>query len=102
MKNNSNNTNNVNNIKVIYYAVLDISGFTPFEKSVLEHGGFIGIKKHKFGWAKQITPEVVEYAKANKTIKINVYPDNDCYNFIDDYKVKSIRSFTTIQETITL
>lgn len=102
MKSNSNNTNNVNNIKVIYYAVIDISEFTPFEKSVLEHGGFIGVKKYKFGWAKQITTEEVEYVKVNKTIKIKVYPDNDCYNFYGDYKVKNIRQFTTIHETITL
>lgn len=102
MKSNSDNTNTVNSIKVIYYAVIDISEFTPFLKSVLKHGGFIGVKKHKFGWAKQITAEEVEYIKTDKSIKIKVYPDNDCYNFYDDYKVKSICSVTTIHETISI
>lgn len=102
MKNNSNNTNNVNSIKVIYYAVIDISAFTPYERLVLERGGFIGVKKYKFGWVKQITAEEVEYVKANKSIKIKVYPDNDSYNFYGEYKVKNIRQFTTIHETISI
>lgn len=102
MKDNSNNTNQVNSVKVVYYAVIDISEFTPYERIALQRGGFIGVKKYKFGWVKEITAKEVEYVKANKTIKIKVYPDNDCYNFIGDYKVKSIRSFTTIHETIAL
>ena len=102
MKSNSNNTNKVNSVRVVYYAVIDISEFTPYERITLQRGGFIGVKKYKFGWVKEITAEEVEYVKANKTVKIKVYPDNDCYNVYGDYKVKSIRSFTTIHETIAL
>lgn len=77
------------NIK--YYAVLDTSKFTKFQFEVLKRKGFIGVYKHKqLGWVKPITADEVETIKPTRKISINVWPDNDCYNFWEDYDVKRI------------
>lgn len=83
------------NIK--YYAVLDTSNFTKFQFDVLKRKGFIGVYKHKqLGWVKDIGEDEIETIKSTHKININVWPDNDCYNFWSDYDVKRIVEERTI------
>ena len=83
--------------KCNYYAVLDTSVFTKFEFEVLQRKGFVGIYKHaRLSWVKRITADEVESIKPTHKININVWPDNDCYNFWADYGVKRIVEERTI------
>lgn len=83
--------------KCNFYAVLDTSAFTKFEFEVLRRKGFVGIYKHaRLGWVKRITSDEVEAIKLTHKININVWPDNDCYNFWKEYDVKRIVEERTI------
>lgn len=50
----------------------------------------------QIGWVKDIGEDEIETIKSTHKININVWPDNDCYNFWSDYDVKRIVEERTI------
>lgn len=79
------------NEEVHYYGTIDTSGWNKFQQSWLTNKKIESVIKHKhLGYCAKIYPQEVESIKNKMTISLTVWPDNDCYNFTEEFKLKGI------------
>lgn len=84
-----------------YYIKLNTSNWNSYQKSWLKYRKIVGLKKHKkFGYVIRVKPEDVETIKTTRRINVNIYPDNDSYNFWQEYDVEKIICEKTIYEEL--
>ena len=75
--------------KIKYYVKIDTSNWNAYQKSWFENKLIIGVINHKkYGYV--IPMENVEHIIKTKSVNVNVWPDNDSYNFWEEYDVEKI------------
>ena len=85
----------------IYFVKIDTTYWNSYQKSWLTHQKIVGLKKHKkLGYVIQVKPEDLENIKNTRRINVNVWPDNDSYNFWQEYDVEKIICEKTIYEEL--
>lgn len=81
--------------------ILNTSNWNNYQKSWLTYRKIVGLKKHKkLGYVIQVKPEDVEIIKTTRRINVNVWPDNDSYNFWQEYDVEKIICEKTTYEEL--
>jgi hypothetical protein len=84
-----------------YFVKIDTTYWNSYQKSWLTHQKIVGLKKHKkLGYVIQIKLEDLENIKNTRRINVNVWPDNDSYNFWQEYDVEKIICEKTIYEEL--
>lgn len=88
------------NQEVRYYVKIDTSDWNNYQKSWLKNKKIEEVIKHKkLGYVVKIYEQDIETIMKSKKIKLTVWPDNDSYNFTEEYNVDKIYKETvTIQE----
>ena len=72
--------------KVKYFVKIDTSNWNSFQKSWLTYNKIVGMIKHpNYGYV--IPKKNVQNIIKTKRIRVNVWPDNDSFNFWQDYDV---------------
>ena len=75
--------------KIKYYVKIDTSNWNEYQKSWFKYKSIIGVVNHKkYGYV--IPMENVEHIIKTKRVEVNVWPDNDSYNFWEEYDVEKI------------
>lgn len=84
-----------------YYIKLNTSYWNSYQKSWLKYNKIVGLKKHKkLGYVIQVKYEDLVDIKRTRRININVWPDNDSYNFWQEYDVEKIICEKTTYEEL--
>lgn len=84
-----------------YYIKLNTSYWNSYQKSWLQYHKIVGLKKDKkLGYVIQVKPEDLETIKTTRRINVNVWPDNDSYNFWQEYDVEKIICEKTTYEEL--
>lgn len=85
--------------KVKYFVKIDTSNWNSFQKSWLKYNKIAGLIKHpNYGYV--IPKKNVQSIIKTKRIRVNVWPDNDSFNFWQDYDVAKIFVEKITYETI--
>lgn len=85
--------------KVKYFVKIDTTYWNSYQKTWLKYNKIVGMIKHpKYGYV--IPMYNVKNIIKTKRIRVNVWPDNDSYNFWQDYDVEKIFVEKTTYETI--
>jgi hypothetical protein len=85
--------------KVKYFVKIDTSNWNSFQKSWLKFNKIVGMIKHpNYGYV--IPKKNVQNIIKTKRIRVNVWPDNDSFNFWQDYDVAKIFVEKITYETI--
>lgn len=87
--------------KVKYFVKIDTTYWNSYQKTWFKNKAILGVIKHpKYGYVIPI--DNVENIIKTKRIYVNVWPDNDSYNFWQEYDVAKIFVEKTTYETIEL
>ncbi len=87
--------------KVKYFVKIDTTYWNSYQKTWFKDGAIVGVIKHpKYGYV--IPMDNVKNIIKSKLIRVNVWPDNDNFNFWQDYEVAKIFVEKTTYETIEL
>lgn len=83
--------NKIVNENVRYYGTIDTTGFNDFQMSWFTRKKIEYVIKHKqLGYCVRIYAQELESIKEKMSIALTVWPDNDSYNFIEDFKLSGI------------
>ena len=84
-----------------YFVKIDTSNWNSYQKSWFKNKKIVGVKKHKnLGYVIEIKAEDLENIKNTRRINVNIWPDNDSYNFWQEYDVEKIICEKTIYEEL--
>lgn len=85
--------------KVKYFVKIDTTYWNSYQKTWFKNKAIIGMIKHpKYGYV--IPMDNVENIIKTKRIRVIVYPDNDSFNFFQEYDVAKIFVEKITYETI--
>lgn len=85
--------------KVKYFVKIDTTYWNSYQKTWFKNKAIIGMIKHpKYGYV--IPMDNVENIIKTKRIRVIVYPDNDSFNFWQEYDVAKIFVEKITYETI--
>lgn len=75
--------------EIKYYVKIDTSNWNAYQKSWFKNKSIIGMVNHKkYGYV--IPMENVDNIIKTKSVNVNIWPDNDSYNFWEEYDVEKI------------
>lgn len=84
-----------------YYGVLDTKDFNNREMQLLTHKKIENVVKHKqLGYCVRIYEQEFDDIKKTMTVKLTVWPDNDSYNYVDEFKLSNIYKETNFIEEV--
>lgn len=76
---------------VRYYGTIDTTGFNDFQMSWFTRKKIEYVIKHKqLGYCVRIYAQELESIKEKMSIALTVWPDNDSYNFTENFKLNGI------------
>ena len=79
------------NENVRYYGTIDTTGFNDFQMSWFTRKKIEYVIKHKqLGYCVRIYAQELESIKEKMSIALTVWPDNDSYNFTENFKLNGI------------
>lgn len=83
--------NKIVNENVRYYGTIDTTGFNDFQMSWFTRKKIEYVIKHKqLGYCVRIYAQELESIKEKMSITLTVWPDNDSYNFTENFKLNGI------------
>lgn len=83
--------NKIVNENVRYYGTIDTTGFNDFQMSWFTRKKIEYVIKHKqLGYCVRIYAQELESIKEKMSIALTVWPDNDSYNFTENFKLNGI------------
>ena len=84
-----------------YYGALDIKDFSNREMQLLARKKIENVVKHKqLGYCVRIYKQELEDIKKTMTVKLTVWPDNDSYNYVEEFKLSNIYKETNLIEEV--
>lgn len=86
-----------------YYGVLDTKDFNNREMQLLTRKKIENVVKHKqLGYCVRIYEQELEGIKKTLTVTLTVWPDNDSYNYVEEFKLSNIYKETNTIEQISI
>lgn len=86
-----------------YYGVLDTTSFNNVQMERLTRKKIEYVIKHKqLGYCVRLYEQELESIKNTMTVKLTVWPDNDSYNYVEEFKLSNIYKETNTIEQISI
>lgn len=86
-----------------YYGVLDTTSFNNVQMERLTRKKIEYVIKHKqLGYCVRLYEQELESIKKTMTVKLTVWPDNDSYDYVEEFKLSNIYKETNTIEEISL
>lgn len=86
-----------------YYGVLDTKDFNNREMQLLTCKKIEYVIKHKqLGYCVRLYEQELESIKKTMAVKLTVWPDNDSYNYVDEFKLSNIYKETNTIEQVSI
>lgn len=84
-----------------YYGVLDTTSFNNVQMEKLKSKKIEYVIKHKqLGYCVRLYEQELESIKKTMTVKLTVWPDNDSYNYVEEFKLSNIYKETNFIEEL--
>lgn len=86
-----------------YYGVLDTTSLNNVQMERLTRKKIEYVIKHKqLGYCVRLYEQELESIKKTMTVKLTVWPDNDSYNYVEEFKLSNIYKETNTIEEISI
>ena len=84
-----------------YYGVLDTTSFDNVDMELLTRKKIEYVIKHKqLGYCVRLYEQELESIKKTMTVKLTVWPDNDGYNYVEEFRLSNIYKETNFIEEV--